>query len=422
MISIIKNYNFLLSFTRDKLFSNERRDERMARLTVEKENVVLTENCTKRWVRLVPGILICVIVMIAGSFIAWVIGLAINLIQGFPLDRVSPISGIFVAVFLGLIVRNLLGVHEAFIEGVSFSIRTILKLGVILLGIRLSFMDVLILGAWGIPIILMCVGSGLIVTFWITNKMNQSQRLGTLIASGTGICGVTAIAAISPGIKANEEEVAYAIANITVFGLVAMFLYPFLAFTIFENDPLRAGLFLGTSIHDTAQVVGASMIYSQSYAMNQVVDIAITTKLTRNVLIILVVPLLSYYFLKKVKNEGSNVFEDQQKKWFQHIPLFVVGFLGLALVRSVGDFGVKEYGVAYGVLSSNTWSFIYTNISTIGSSYLLGISMAAIGLSTNLSVFKKLGFKPFVIGMVAALSIGAVSLIMVHLLGGFIQL
>lgn len=391
----------------------------MAHPTMKSEGLVMIKKRPYRWTRLIPGILVSAIIMLAGALLAKGIGILINLVQGYPLDRVSPISGIFVAVLLGLAVRNLVGLHEAFSDGVAFSMRTILKLGVILLGIRLSFVDVMILGVWGIPIIFTCVGSGLIITLWITRKLNQSQRLGTLIASGTGICGVTAIAAIAPGIKAKEEEVAYAIANITIFGLIAMFLYPFIAFTIFDNDPIRAGLFLGTSIHDTAQVVGASMIYSQTFDMEQIVNIAITTKLTRNVLIILVVPLLSFYFLK---NDNPTVIENKQKQWYQHIPLFVIGFLALALIRSFGDFGVNEHGAAYGILSPEKWSLFHSNVSTIGSSYLLGISMAAIGLSTNLRVFKKMGLKPFVIGIVAALSIGLVSLIMVQLLGGFIQI
>ncbi len=372
---------------------------------------------------LIPGVFLCVIVMLLGSVLALWLGQGINHLQGLPKESSSPISGIFVAIILGLLVRNIIGLQEIYKDGVTFSIKFILRLGIILLGIRLSITDVVILGAWGIPIILTCVASGLLITLWITNKMKQSHRLGTLIACGTGICGVTAIVAISPGIKANDEEVAYAVANITLFGIVAMFLYPYIAFFVFENDPIRAGLFLGTSIHETAQVAGSALIYSQIFSMDQVVDIATISKLTRNVLIVAVVPLLSYYYLNNLKEarttDGSNTMT---KKWYQLIPLFVVGFLLVAIFRSIGDLTVESSGTAFGLIQPEQWSFFHTSLSTFGSKYLLGTAMAAVGLSTSLKVFKGLGIKPFFIGMIAALSVSVVSIIMVYLLGGLISI
>src|SRR5699024_8887605 len=139
------------------------------------------------------------------------------------------------------------------------------------LGLRLSLMEALKLGAFGIPLIVACISVGLFVTLFLANKMNQSMRLATLIASGTSICGVTAIMATSPVIKAKENEISYAVANITIFGLTGMLLYPFLAHLLFAEDAIKAGLFLGTAIHDTAQVTGAALIYDQFYQMPQVV-------------------------------------------------------------------------------------------------------------------------------------------------------
>ena len=104
----------------------------------------------------------------------------------------------------------------------------------------------------------------LIVTF-LGRRLGLTDRLGTLIAVGTGICGNTAIVAVSPTIGAKEEETSYAVACITVFGLFAMLAYPFVAHWLFDGDPFRAGLFLGTAVHDTSQVAGAGMVYQEYY-------------------------------------------------------------------------------------------------------------------------------------------------------------
>lgn len=385
-------------------------------------NLVKPSTMYGKLIKFLPGVLLSLLIMIIGTFLAKWLGGWVNQLQGLPSTGPSPISSIFVAIILGLLVRNILGLQKVFKDGVTFSIKFILKFGIILLGIRLSFFDVVKLGAWGIPIILACVAAGLFVTLWITNKMQQSHRLGTLVASGTGICGVTAIVAISPGIKANDEEVAYAIANITLFGVIAMFVYPYLAPILFQGDPIKIGLFLGTAIHETAQVAGAALIYDQVFDSSKVVDVATITKLTRNVLILAVVPLLSLYYLNKTGDDRKEGNAVARPKWYKLIPLFVIGFLAMAIVRSIGDAGITDNGAAFGMLNEVQWKSTWTSLNKFGSEYMLGIAMAAVGLSTSFGVFKGLGMKPFFIGMVAAVSVGIVSFVMVSLLGGFITL
>src|SRR5690625_3748880 len=116
-----------------------------------------------------------------------------------------------------------------------------------------------------------CIASGLFIAVYLTNKMNQSSRLGILIAGGTGICGVTAIMAIPRVIEAQDNAISYAVANITIFGLTGMILYTFLANILFVDDPIKARLFLGTVIHDTAQVKSSALIYAQNYDTTKIV-------------------------------------------------------------------------------------------------------------------------------------------------------
>ena len=136
----------------------------------------------------------------------------------------------------------------------KFSTTTLLRLGIVLVGIRLSVFDVLKLGLAGVPVVVAAIATGLTVVTWLNRKLGLPPRLGTLIAAGTSICGVTAIVSTAPAIDADEREVAYAVANIVAFGLFGMLVYPYLAHALLTHSE-SIGLFLGTAIHDTSQVV-----------------------------------------------------------------------------------------------------------------------------------------------------------------------
>lgn len=368
--------------------------------------------------RFIPGILLCLIVMFIGIYGADFIGWLIVTLKLLPEGSSSPISGIFVAIIIGILIRNIIGLHDMFIDGVAVSVKYALRAGIILLGLRLSLTEALKLGAWGIPLIVACIACGLIVTLYFTNKMQQSRRLGTLIACGTGICGVTAIMATSPVVKAKDNEISYAVANITIFGLVSMLCYPFLAHLLFSGDPVKIGLFLGTAVHDTAQATGSALIYDQMYDIEKVVDVATVTKLTRNLFIIAVIPLVSYLFYKNNTNKQGD--QHYLPKWYQLVPLFVIGFLLLSLIRTIGDMTLTQTGNAFGFLQSGTWETIYNKGSSFGTTYMLGMAMAGVGLSTNFNMFKGLGIKPFYIGLIAAVSVGLVSLTLISLFGDLI--
>lgn len=366
---------------------------------------------------ILPGVLLCFVIMISGIYVAELIGVAIVSLQILPAGSSSPVSGIFTAIILGILIRNTINLHPIFMDGVAFSVKYALRAGIILLGLRLSLIEALRLGAWGIPLIIVCISCGIIVTLYFTKKLNQSNRLGTMIAAGTGICGVTAIMAISPVLKAKDNEISYAVANITIFGLVGMLFYPYLANTFFGDDPIKAGLFLGTAIHDTAQVTGAALIYNQMFDMEKAVDVAMVTKLTRNLFIIAVIPLISFLFFKNSDMKDGKEGVRSIPKWYKFIPLFVVGFLLLAFVRTIGDLNIENNSLALGFLNPVAWEKFYHFGSSFGTTYMLGLAMAGVGLSTNFKAFKGLGIKPFYIGLIAAVSVGAVSLTLIALFG-----
>lgn len=376
-------------------------------------------NMMDRLMGVLPGLVLSAAVMLAGIYTAQLIGAILTAADILPEGSASPISGIFTAILIGILIRNLIGLPAFLDFGIDFALKYALRAGIILLGLRLSLIEALKLGAWGVPLIIACISTGLFVTLYFTRKFNQSNRLGTLIAVGTGICGVTAIMATAPVIKARENEISYAVANITIFGLIGMLFYPYLAHFFFADNPVKAGLFLGTAIHDTAQVAGAALIYAQIYNANEVIDVATITKLTRNVFIIAVIPLVSYLFFRNGRKNGD-VNAGQLPKWYKLFPLFILGFLLLSLARSIGDATASGTGQAFGLLSPGAWKEFYSFWSSFGSTYMLGIAMAAVGLSTNLKAFKGMGVTPFYIGLIAAVAVGSISLLLISLFGDLV--
>ncbi|MCS7243673.1 MAG: putative sulfate exporter family transporter [Candidatus Calescibacterium sp.] len=367
---------------------------------------------------IIPGLALSVILMLLAIPIADGIGKFLLKIQGIdPTGKSSPISSVLIAIILGMIVSNIFKLSDIFKNGIDFSVTKILRLGIIFVGIKLSVNEVLKLGFWGIPIVLIVIFSALIFIYFINRLMKLPEKLGTLIAAGTSICGVTAIVSVSPAIKADNKEIAYSVANVTIFGLLAMFLYPYLAKFLFTTSE-QIGLFLGTAIHETSQVVGAALTYKEVFSDDTVFKAATVTKLTRNLFLAIVVPLLAFLYLR------SRVDEEHQKiNVISLIPTFIIGFILMAVLRSVGDIGLMNGNLALGIFDSNSWKSLVNNIGELwGSKYLLGTAMAAVGLNTNFSVFRGIGIKPFVIGFIGAVFVGLVSYFVILILGQFVKL
>ncbi len=368
--------------------------------------------------RLLPGFLLAVLIMLVAIPITDWLGRWVLSLQGIdPEGKSSPISAVLTAIVIGILLRNLLPLPAWIEDGIRFSTTKILRLGIILVGIRLSLLDVLKLGVWGIPVVATAIFAGLVFVTWVNRKLNLPDRLGTLVAAGTSICGVTAIVSTAPAIKAEQREIAYAVANITLFGLLGMFLYPYLAPYILRTSE-QIGLFLGTAIHETSQVVGAALTYQEVFNDEVVLKAATVTKLTRNLFLAVVVPLLSYLYLRRqALQEG----EQTKISIWKLLPAFVLGFILMAVVRTIGDATLAN-GAAFGIWDETAWKNLTKAIGDVWGSRALGTAMAAVGLSTAFSVFKGVGLRPFLVGFFGALLVGFVGWVMAFLLGGFVKL
>ncbi len=361
---------------------------------------------------LLPGLV--VVVALAWSSIGLSKYLGVNLL-GF---EKSPISPVMLALLLGLIIGAIFSIPTTFTPGIRFSVKKILRFGIILLGIRLTIFDVFKLGAMGVPIVMICILGALFITTTISKRLQLPERLGTLIAVGTSICGVSAILATGPAIDADEKESAYAVAVITVFGLLATLFYPYIVNAVFAGDAVRAGLFLGTSVHDTSQVVGSASVYADVFGQSLALDVATVTKLVRNVFMALVIPFMAFYYGRRTSAQASG--ESKKTNILKLFPLFILGFLTFAALRSIGDASINLGNSAFGLWTENSWTSLISTVKTWAGNFLV-VALAGVGLSTNFQSFKGLGFKPFFVGLVSALAVGGVSFIAITLLGSYVS-
>jgi uncharacterized integral membrane protein (TIGR00698 family) len=362
---------------------------------------------------LLPGMLLAVLLAWLCIWLSEFIGVTL---LGF--DK-TPISAVMLAILLGLIIGTIIQLPQFLKPGLSFAVKKILRLGIILLGIRLTIFDVFKLGVYGVPIVVICILGALFFTTRINNWLKLPDRLGALIAVGTSICGVSAIVATGPSIDAEEEEVAYAVAVITIFGLLATLVYPYASNAIFAGEALKVGLFLGTSVHDTSQVVGSAKVYADVFSAPLALDVATVTKLVRNVFMAAVIPFMAFYYARRTAGQVDSA--GKKTNILKLLPLFVVGFLLMAVFRSLGDAGTNVGGDAFGLWDSTAWNAIHGTVKT-WAGYLLVVALAGVGLGTDFRTFRGLGIKPFLVGLGAALVVGVVSFIAISLLGSFVTL
>ena len=318
----------------------------------------------------------------------------------------SPISTVLIAILLGILMGNAFTPRPGMMVGLDFTQQYILKLGIICLGIRLSFEEFIKFGSIAIPLIIFCIIGVLILIKLLIKKVPISSKMSYLIAIGTSVCGATAIVATAPVINAKKTEIAYAIANITLFGVIAMIAYPYFAEWYFNNEDLKAGLFLGTSIHETSQVAAAGLIYDQQFNSPETLNVATVTKLIRNTFLVVMIPLFAFLYNRgEVKNKSYSIFDI--------FPYFVLGFIGMILVRNVGDQIFSNENENY-FIWINTIEYFKIFATTF-----LTMAMAAVGISINLSELKSMGYKPFVVGLIAAVTVGIISLIYIETLSKF---
>ncbi|MFZ5945460.1 MAG: YeiH family protein [Bacillota bacterium] len=335
---------------------------------------------------IVPGLLLAALL---GYFSEFIHGIII-------IGGQKPVSGVIIAILLGILIKNTIGVGEIFQKGITFALKNVLKGAIILLGLSLSFITVVTTGFKALSIILICVTFAIITTYYIGRKLGLPDKLATLIGIGTAICGSTAIVAASPAIDARDEEVTFSVATITIFGVVAIFLYPLIGKVLMLTD-MQFGTWAGVAVHETAQVVAAGFAYSDAAG-----KIATVVKLTRTVLLAPIVLILGVIYSKRQEEAGS-----QKVSYLRIFPWFVLGFIAMAGMRTFGDTFWAN---------SSQWP-LFLEQATALSKFMIVTAMAGVGLLTNFDDMKKVGIKPFIVGLVASLIMAVFSIALILILG-----
>ena len=280
-----------------------------------------------------------------------------------------------IALFMGTIINSFF--HPAWMKpALKFTSKKILKLAIILLGASLSVNVIMSVGKMTFFVMIftfaMCFGGGNL----IRKFFGLNWKLGNLISAGTGICGGSAVAAIAPVIDAEDKDIAFAMSSTFLFDMVMVALYPIMGRLLGMSD-IAYGIWAGTSVNDTASVVASGYAFSEMAG-----DFATMVKLTRTIAIIPTVLVFAYIGTRIKRKELQNAGDGKQVNILKVIPWFITGFLALAILNSIGLIPVAVSGVM-----------------KTASKFLMVTALAAIGLGTSITDFKKAGLAPMFYGV-----------------------
>lgn len=325
--------------------------------------------------------------LLPGLGLTGAIALIAALLHKLPV--ISNFSPMIVAILIGTVFHNVVGTPAMAKPGVAFSMRRILRLAIILLGLQLTAAQVAAVGFGGVAIIV----AGLVCTFAFTVLMGRvlkvDAKLAELIAAGTSICGASAVICTNTVTEAPDEDVVYAVACVTVFGSLAMFLYPLLP-GLLQLDAHAYGLWTGASIHEIAQVVAAAFQDGQ-----QAGQFGTVAKLTRVMMLAPMVIALGFIAARKARHAAP-----AEKRKAPPLPWFVLGFIAMVALNSLFPLPVSMKPTAVAVTT-----------------FLLSMALAAMGLETEIRKLRAKGLRPLLLGACAWLFIGAFTLALIKLTG-----
>jgi uncharacterized integral membrane protein (TIGR00698 family) len=281
-----------------------------------------------------------------------------------------------IALLLGMLINNFYK-PVCLSAGLKFTSKKVLKLAIILLGASLSVNVILSVGKMSLMVmvftLLTCFGGG----YFVGKALGLNWKLSNLISAGTGICGGSAIAAIAPVIDAEDKDIAYAMSATFLFDMAMIILFPIMGRWIGLSD-MAYGLWAGTAVNDTSSVVAAGYAFSEGAG-----DFATMVKLTRTLSIIPTVLVFTFINLRIKRKQSIDTNAGKKVNVMKLFPWFIVGFIGLAIINSLG--------------------FIPVNVSACAkdiSKFLMVAALAAIGLGTSFKDVRKSGFAPMMHGFI----------------------
>jgi uncharacterized membrane protein YadS len=316
-----------------------------------------------------------------------------------------------VALLLGIVVASVAGPRlRRLTPGLAFSSQRVLRLGIVLLGARLSLAEIARIGLPATGLIVVTMAASFAIVLLVARLVRVDDRLAILIAVGSAVCGNTAIVATAPVIGARAREVAYAVATITLFGTLAVFLYPTIGHAL-RLSPTSSGLWVGVAVHDTSQVIATGAAFGP-----EALDVATVVKLIRNALMAPLLFLIAAVWAGRAESTagsggpgglggsgasaGSGPGSLGRRGIRRAVPLFVLGFLALATLRTVGLIDAQQAA----------------GLDTFARSLIL-VALAAVGMSIHVGELRETSWRPLAVGFAVALIVGLGSLAAIVTLG-----
>jgi uncharacterized integral membrane protein (TIGR00698 family) len=318
----------------------------------------------------------------AGVALTGALALASIVLARIPVIERNGLSALTLAIVLGMLVGNwVLGAGESrFTAGIAFGKQTLLRFGIVLYGLRLTFQDIAHVGVAGLLIDTIMLSCTFLLAWWVGTRWFQLDRTtAMLIGAGSAICGAAAVMATDPVVRGRADQVAVAVSTVVVFGTSAIFLYPFLYHLNLEHHlvamtPGTYGIFAGSTIHEVAQVVAAGRAVGDSAA-----DTAVITKMVRVMMLAPFLLLLSAYLARSEPSEPGVAGVPARAKLT--IPWFALWFVAVTALHSA-------------VRLPAAWVSAAVNADTV----ILAMAMAALGLTTHRSAIGQAGLKPIALG------------------------
>lgn len=296
---------------------------------------------------------------------------------------IAALSPLVVAMVLGIAWRNLMGLPETAREGIGFSLRRLLRLAIVMLGFQLTLAQLRAVGLPGIAVIALTLAATFVFTTLAGRILGVGPRLTQLIAAGTSVCGASAVIATNTVTRGSDEDVAYAIACVTVFGSLSMLALPWIGVWL-GLDTAHYGIWVGASIHEVAQVVGAG--FQHGAEAGQAATVA---KLSR---VIMLAPLI-LILGSMARGQGADGAGKAPTPWF------VLGFIAVVLINSALPLPPAAHDAI-----------------VLLTSFLLTVALAAMGLETDIRKLRAKGIRPLALGALAWIFISCTGLGLVHLI------
>lgn len=353
------------------------------------------------WADLLPGLALCVLTAL----------LARAVHQAIPPGVGTVVGEVVFAVAFGLFFGNVAKLPPLFTPGIRFSFQAVLRTAIVLLGATFSAQQVVAIGGKAVTMIVVLMAIALVAAHALGRLAGVPGRLATLIGVGTAVCGNSAIVAVAPVIRARDEDVSFAIATNTLFGTLCVFLYPLIA-RAFAMSDAAFGTWAGAAVNDTSQVVAAGFAYSDAAGR-----LATAVKLTRNALMGPVIVLMGILYARSAarSGEGDDAGEGRGGNrrasfWTrakQSVPLFVLGFLAMAALNSLGVFRELSFRTGRDLVQDAQWT----------ARVLILVALAGVGYSTRLDAMRKTGLRPLYVGLIVAVATSGACLLWIRFLG-----